>query len=151
MAVNKNIKYINKSFGEFRANLIDYAKTYFPTTYNDFSESSPGNMFIEMSSYVGDVMSFYLDTQVQENFLIYAKERENLLNVNLEKYINTKGRKIIGWDEILEGGLAPNATVMSWRGISGGVEAAKQMHDVIMSPVDNCYLNLLMGLKNLVM
>jgi len=60
----------------------------------------------------------------------------------VEKYINGKGRKIIGWDEILEGGLAPNATVMSWRGISGGVEAAKQMHDVIMSPVDNCYLNL---------
>ena len=60
----------------------------------------------------------------------------------IEKYINAKGRKIIGWDEILEGGLAPNATVMSWRGISGGVEAARQSHDVIMSPVDNCYLNL---------
>ena len=55
-----------------------------------------------------------------------------------EKYLNSKGRNIIGWDEILEGGLAPNATVMSWRGEGGGIEAAKQKHDVIMSP--NTYL-----------
>lgn len=60
----------------------------------------------------------------------------------IEKYINSKGKKIIGWDEILEGGLAPNATVMSWRGIGGGIEAARQLHDVIMTPGDNCYLNL---------
>ncbi|RZK53782.1 MAG: beta-N-acetylhexosaminidase, partial [Pedobacter sp.] len=52
----------------------------------------------------------------------------------MEKYINSKGRSIIGWDEILEGGLAPNATVMSWRGEAGGIEAAKQNHDVIMTP-----------------
>ncbi|MEJ5995365.1 family 20 glycosylhydrolase [Pedobacter sp. Du54] len=52
----------------------------------------------------------------------------------MEKYINEKGRSIIGWDEILEGGLAPNATVMSWRGEAGGIEAAKQSHDVIMTP-----------------
>ena len=55
-----------------------------------------------------------------------------------EKYLNSKGRNIIGWDEILEGGLAPNATVMSWRGVAGGIEAAKQKHDVIMTP--NTYL-----------
>lgn len=60
----------------------------------------------------------------------------------IEKYLNTKGRSIIGWDEILEGGLAPNATVMSWRGESGGIEAAKQNHDVIMTPLDYCYFNL---------
>lgn len=53
---------------------------------------------------------------------------------HMEKYINGKGRKIIGWDEILEGGLAPNATVMSWRGEEGGIEAAKQNHDVVMTP-----------------
>jgi hexosaminidase len=52
----------------------------------------------------------------------------------MEKFVNTKGRSIIGWDEILEGGLAPNATVMSWRGEEGGIEAAKQSHDVIMTP-----------------
>jgi hypothetical protein len=75
---DKNISYLNKDFGAFKTSLQQYAKTYFPNTYNDFSEATPGNMFIEMSSYVGDVMSFYLDTQVQENFLLYAKEKENL-------------------------------------------------------------------------
>lgn len=75
---DKNISYLNKDFGSFKTSLQQYAKTYFPTTYNDFSEATPGNMFIEMASYVGDVMSFYLDTQVQENFLLYAKEKENL-------------------------------------------------------------------------
>ncbi len=59
----------------------------------------------------------------------------------IEKYINSKGRNIIGWDEILEGGLAPNATVMSWRGEEGGIEAAKQNHDVIMTPGSHCYLD----------
>lgn len=59
----------------------------------------------------------------------------------IEKYINSKGRQIIGWDEILEGGLAPNAKVMSWRGEAGGIEAAKQHHDVIMTPIDYCYFN----------
>ena len=57
---------------------------------------------------------------------------------HIEKFLNDHGRQIIGWDEILEGGLAPNATVMSWRGESGGIEAAKQKHDVIMTP--NTYL-----------
>ena len=78
MANENNISYLNKSFDDFKASLIQYARTYFPTTYNDFTEATPGNMFIEMASYVGDVSSFYLDTQVQENFLIYAKEKENL-------------------------------------------------------------------------
>ena len=59
----------------------------------------------------------------------------------MEKYLNSKGRQIIGWDEILEGGLAPNATVMSWRGIEGGIAAAKQKHDVIMTPGEYCYLD----------
>ncbi|CAN5574576.1 hypothetical protein BH10BAC3_BH10BAC3_14670 [soil metagenome] len=59
----------------------------------------------------------------------------------MEKYLNSKGRKIIGWDEILEGGLAPNATVMSWRGEAGGIEAAKQHHDVVMTPGSHIYLD----------
>jgi hypothetical protein len=75
---DKNISYLNKGFTDFKTALQQYAKTYFPTTYNDFSEATPGNMFIEMASYVGDVMSFYIDTQTQENFLLYAKEKENL-------------------------------------------------------------------------
>jgi len=75
---DKNISYLNKDFTSFKAALQQYAKTYFPTAYNDFTEATPGNLFIEMASYVGDVTSFYLDTQVQENFLLYAKEKENL-------------------------------------------------------------------------
>ena len=78
---DKNIKYVNKSFSDFKTSLQEFAKTYFPDTYNDFSESSPGNMFIEMASYVGDVSSFYVDTQIQENFLNLAKEKESLYNL----------------------------------------------------------------------
>ncbi len=59
----------------------------------------------------------------------------------IERFVNSQGRRIIGWDEILEGGLAPNATVMSWRGISGGIEAAQSGHDVIMTPTSHCYLD----------
>jgi hypothetical protein len=73
---------LNKDFSDFKANLINYAKTYFPTAYNDFSDANPGAMFIEMASYVGDVMSFYLDNQIQENFLLYAKEKENLYAIS---------------------------------------------------------------------
>jgi hypothetical protein len=78
---DKNIKYTNKSFSDFKTSLQEFAKTYFPDTYNDFSEASPGNMFIEMASYIGDVSSFYIDSQIQENFLNLAKEQESLYNL----------------------------------------------------------------------
>jgi hypothetical protein len=78
MAIRRNIQYINKDFTELRASLINYARTYFPTTYNDFSPSSPGMMFMEMASYVGDIMSFYLDNQIQETYLQYARQTNNL-------------------------------------------------------------------------
>ena len=74
----KNIQYINRDFSEIRASLVDYAKTYFPTTYNDFTPSSPGMMFMEMAAYVGDVLSFYLDNQIQETYLQYARQTNNL-------------------------------------------------------------------------
>ncbi len=78
---DRKIKYLNKTFSEFKASLQELAKTYFPNTYNDFSEASPGMMFMEMASYVGDVSSFYIDTQIQENFLNLAKEKESLYNL----------------------------------------------------------------------
>jgi hypothetical protein len=81
MAEDKQIKYINKTFSDFKESLQEFTKTYFPDSYNDFSEASPGNMFIEMASYVGDVSSFYIDSQVQENFLNLAKEKESLYNL----------------------------------------------------------------------
>ena len=74
----KNIQYINRDFSELRASLVDYAKTYFPTTYNDFTPASPGMMFMEMAAYVGDVLSFYLDNQIQETYLQYARQTNNL-------------------------------------------------------------------------
>ena len=67
----KQVNYLNKDFSDFRDNLIEFAKVYFPNTYNDFNESSPGMMFIEMAAYVGDVLSFYTDTQIQQTFLQY--------------------------------------------------------------------------------
>ena len=78
MAIRRNIQYINKDFTELRASLINYARTYFPTTYNDFSPASPGMMFMEMAAYVGDVLSFYMDNQIQETFLQYARQTNNL-------------------------------------------------------------------------
>jgi len=77
--VNKNINYISKDFNSFKTKLLNFAKTYYPNTYNDFSEASPGMMLIEMASYVGDVLSLYQDNQIQENFLPFSKQRKNLL------------------------------------------------------------------------
>tara|TARA_B110000902_G_scaffold84202_1_gene99969 strand:- start:6023 stop:7909 length:1887 start_codon:yes stop_codon:yes gene_type:complete len=77
----KEIKYLNKDFDSFRGQLIDFTKTYYPNTYNDFSEGSPGMMFMEMAAYVGDVLSYYVDTQLQETFLDTAQERTNLFHL----------------------------------------------------------------------
>lgn len=83
-------------------------------------------------------------------FVQELKAKENLKDEHevqsyfvrrMERFVNSKGKKIIGWDEILEGGIAPNATVMSWRGMKGGIEAAKAKHDVIMTPTDFAYLD----------
>jgi hypothetical protein len=81
MAQERDIKYINRDFSNFREQLVEFAKNYFPDTYNDFSPTSPGMMFIEMASYVGDVLSFYQDTQLQETFLQHAKDPANLYNL----------------------------------------------------------------------
>jgi len=75
---NKDIKYINRNFDELRTALINFTKTYFPNTYNDFSPSSPGMAFMEMASYVGDILSFYQDNQIQETFIQYARQNNNL-------------------------------------------------------------------------
>lgn len=82
-----------------------------------------------------------IQKQIKDLGLKDEHELQSYFIKRIEKFINSKGRKLIGWDEILEGGLAPNATVMSWRGILGGVEAAKQGHDVVMTPTTHCYLD----------
>jgi len=73
----KDIKYLNKDFTQLKQSLIDFAKVYYPNTYKDFSEASPGMMFIEMAAYVGDVMSYYIDYQFKESILINSEERRS--------------------------------------------------------------------------
>ena len=79
--INRDIKYLNRDFSSFRSRLINYTQTYFPNTYKDFSATSPGMMFIEQASYVGDVLSFYLDNQFQENFIQYALQTNNVFEL----------------------------------------------------------------------
>jgi hypothetical protein len=81
MAESKEITYLNKDFDSFKQKLIEFAEVYYPNTYNDFSDTSAGMMLIEMSAYIGDVLSFYGDNQVQENFLQFAKQRSSLLSL----------------------------------------------------------------------
>ena len=81
MATKRDIKYINRDFTSLKNSLVDYTKTYFPNTYNDFTPSSPGMMFMEMAAYVGDVMSFYVDNQFQETFIQYARQTQNLYDL----------------------------------------------------------------------
>jgi len=75
-----NVNYLNKDFSGFKQSLMNYAKTYFPTSYRDFNETSPGMMLIEMSAYVGDVLSFYIDQQYREMMLPLSEERRNVIN-----------------------------------------------------------------------
>ena len=77
----KEVRYLNKDFTSFKNNLIEFAKIYFPNQYNDFIESSPGMMFIEMASYVGDVLSYYVDNQFKESLLAFAEERKTVYNM----------------------------------------------------------------------
>ena len=79
------------------------------------------------------------------NNLKNVEELQSYFIRRVEKIVQSKGKRLIGWDEILEGGLAPGATVMSWRGMKGGIMAAKQGHPVIMTPYQNCYLDLYQG------
>ena len=77
----KEVRYLNKDFTSFKENLIEFSKIYFPREYNDFNESSPGMMFIEMASYVGDVLSYYIDNQFKESLLAFAEEKRTVYNM----------------------------------------------------------------------
>ncbi|HEX9601696.1 MAG TPA: family 20 glycosylhydrolase [Mariniflexile sp.] len=86
--------------------------------------------------------------RMRDEGLKNVHELQSYFVKRMEKYINSKDKKLIGWDEILEGGLAPEATVMSWRGTEGGIEASQQGHDVIMTPQSHCYFDHYQGPQN---
>ncbi len=85
---NRSINYLGKDFTAFRNNLIEYAKTYYPKTYSDFNESSPGMMFIEMASYLGDILSYYIDDTMKESLMVYAEDKKNV--ISLAQYLGYK-------------------------------------------------------------
>jgi hexosaminidase len=85
---------------------------------------------------------------MKKNNLKNEHELQSYFIKKIDAYVTSKGRNIIGWDEILEGGLAPNAAVMSWRGEDGGIEASKQKHKVVMSPGTHCYFDHYQGNSN---
>ncbi len=120
------------TFG-FLQDVLDEVMALFPSKYIHIGGDESPKEYWKRSGFCQQLM--------QEKKLKNEHELQSYFISRIEKYINSKGRKIIGWDEILEGGLAPNATVMSWRGESGGIAAAKQDHDVIMTPENPLYLN----------
>ncbi|MDX1585494.1 MAG: beta-N-acetylhexosaminidase [Balneolaceae bacterium] len=117
----------------FLENVLDEVMSLFPGSYIHIGGDEAPKVAWENSEKAQEV--------IKREGLEGEEELQSYFITRIEKYLNSKGRKIIGWDEILEGGLAPNATVMSWRGVSGGVEAAKQGHDVIMTPWSFMYLD----------
>jgi len=86
----KDVKYLNKEFSDFRKNLIEFTKTYFPKTYSDFNETSPGMLFIEMSSYIGDVLSYYVDDTYKESLMRYAQDEQSI--ISLAQFLGYKAK-----------------------------------------------------------
>jgi len=84
----KDIKYLNKDFSQFKENLIEFSKTYFPKTYNDFSDASPGMLFIEMASYIGDTLSYYIDDTFKQSLMLYADDIQSV--TPLARYLGYK-------------------------------------------------------------
>ena len=116
--VKKDVRYLNKDFGQFRANLIEFAKNYFPDTYNDFNETSPGMMFIEMASYVGDVLSYYTDNQLKESFLNTAASKPNVLalaaNVGYKTKNTIPATVMLDVFQLLPAKATPNGKEPDW-------------------------------------
>lgn len=117
----------------FLEDVIDEVITLFPGKYIHIGGDECPKDAWKRSPFCQDL--------IKKNKLKDEHELQSYFITRMEKYINSKGKQIIGWDEILEGGLAPNATVMSWRGIEGGLAAAKENHDVIMTPGTHCYFD----------
>lgn len=125
---------------EFLQNVIDEVIAIFPSKYIHIGGDEATKTNWEKCP--------HCQKRIKEEHLKDVHELQSYFVKRMEKYINSKGKRVIGWDEILEGGLAPDATVMSWRGTKGGIEAADQGHDVIMTPENPCYFNFYQGPQN---
>lgn len=124
---------------EFLQNVLDEVIELFPSEYIHIGgDECPKKRWTECPD---------CQKRIKKERLTDEHELQSYFIKRIEKYLNKKGKRIIGWDEILEGGLAPEATVMSWRGAQGGIEAANQGHDVIMSPTSYCYFDYYQGDK----
>ncbi|HVZ96663.1 MAG TPA: beta-N-acetylhexosaminidase [Chitinophagaceae bacterium] len=118
---------------KFIENVLDEVMELFPSKYIHIGGDECPKEYWKRSAFCQKL--------IKEKHLKNEEGLQSYFIGRIEKYLNSKGRSIIGWDEILEGGLAPNATVMSWRGESGGIAAAKQHHQVIMTPGQYCYFD----------
>ena len=118
---------------QFLENVLDEVLELFPSEYIHIGgDEAPKTRWKNCN---------HCQALIKEEGLKDEHELQSYFIKRIENYLNSKGRQIIGWDEILEGGLAPNATVMSWRGINGAIEAAKQGHNVVMTPTSHCYFD----------
>lgn len=125
---------------EFLQDVIDEVVAIFPSKYIHIGGDEATKTNWETCP--------HCQKRMQEEGLKNVHELQSYFVKRMEKYINSKDKKVIGWDEILEGGLAPDATVMSWQGNEGGIEASKQGHDVVMTPQSHCYFDHYQGPQN---
>ncbi|MEM6628904.1 MAG: family 20 glycosylhydrolase [Bacteroidota bacterium] len=122
---------------EFLENVLGEVIDLFPSPYIHIGGDECPKVRWEESAFCQNLL--------KQEGLSNELELQSYFIKRIEEYVNSRGRRIIGWDEILEGGLAPNATVMSWQGITGGIEAAEQGHDVVMTPTSHVYLDYYQG------
>ncbi len=127
----------NEKAYEFLDKVFTEVAQLFPFPYIHMGGDETARNFWEKSEQIKALM--------QKENLKDLDEVQSYFVKRVEKIINNKGKKMIGWDEILQGGLAPNAAVMSWRGMKGGIEAAKMGHEVVMSPTDFAYIDYMQG------
>jgi hexosaminidase len=118
---------------EFLENVLSEVADLFPGPYVHIGGDEAGKANWEQCS--------DCQARIQNEGLHDEHELQSYFIKRIERFLASKHKKLIGWDEILEGGLAPQATVMSWRGMEGGIEASKTGHDVVMSPTTHCYLD----------
>ena len=123
----------NEETFEFLENVLDEVMELFPGEYIHIGgDECPKTNWEKCSK---------CQKRIEEEGLIDEHELQSYFIKRIERYLNANGKKLIGWDEILEGGLAPEATVMSWRGMQGGIDAAREEHEVIMTPTSYCYFD----------